>query len=93
MEIKPINLTISLDRERVKASSVSFLDELSKFIHWVNREQQKAEAIKDAVLKGADIPLHQMVVEFEKASIALNLLIQVRNKLVEAFQELNRMQV
>jgi flagellar hook-basal body complex protein FliE len=34
-----------------------------------------------------------MVVEFEKASIALNLLIQVRNKLVEAFQELNRMQV
>lgn len=93
MEIRPINLTIGPEREKIKASSVSFLDELSKFIHWVNREQQKAEAIKDAVLKGADIPLHQMVVEFEKASIALNLLIQVRNKLVEAFQELNRMQV
>jgi flagellar hook-basal body complex protein FliE len=93
MEIRPINLTISSKREKAKASSTSFLDELSKFIHWVNQEQQKAEAIKDAVLKGADIPLHQMVVEFEKASIALNLLIQVRNKLVEAFQELNRMQV
>jgi flagellar hook-basal body complex protein FliE len=93
MEIMPINLTISPEREKIKASSSSFLDELSKFIHWVNQEQQKAEAIKDAVLKGADIPLHQMVVEFEKASIALNLLIQVRNKLVEAFQELNRMQV
>ncbi|WP_299198823.1 flagellar hook-basal body complex protein FliE [Thermocrinis sp.] len=93
MEIRPINFTISSERERAKTSSPSFLDELSKFIHWVNREQQKAEAIKDAVLKGADIPLHQMVVEFEKASIALNLLIQVRNKLVEAFQELNRMQV
>lgn len=93
MEIRPINFTISSERERAKAGSPGFLDELSKFIHWVNREQQKAEAIKDAVLKGADIPLHQMVVEFEKASIALNLLIQVRNKLVEAFQELNRMQV
>jgi flagellar hook-basal body complex protein FliE len=93
MEIKPINLTISPEREKAKAGSLGFLDELSKFIHWVNQEQQKAEAIKDAVLKGADIPLHQMVVEFEKASIALNLLIQVRNKLVEAFQELNRMQV
>jgi flagellar hook-basal body complex protein FliE len=93
MEIRPIDLTISSEREKAKASSPSFLDELSKFIHWVNQEQQKAEAIKDAVLKGADIPLHQMVVEFEKASIALNLLIQVRNKLVEAFQELNRMQV
>ena len=93
MEIRPINLTISLEREKTKVSSPSFLNELSKFIHWVNQEQQKAEAIKDAVLKGADIPLHQMVVEFEKASIALNLLIQVRNKLVKAFQELNRMQV
>jgi flagellar hook-basal body complex protein FliE len=93
MEIRPINLTISSEREKAKASAHSFLDELGKFIHWVSREQQKAEAIKDAVLKGADIPLHQMVVEFEKASIALNLLIQVRNKLVEAFQELNRMQV
>jgi flagellar hook-basal body complex protein FliE len=93
MEIKPINLTISPEREKAKAGSPGFLDELSKFIHWVNQEQQKAEAIKDAVMKGADIPLHQMVAEFEKASIALNLLIQVRNKLVEAFQELNRMQV
>jgi flagellar hook-basal body complex protein FliE len=93
MEIKPINLTISPEKERVKAGSPGFLEELSKFIHWVNQEQQKAEAIKDAVMKGADIPLHQMVVEFEKAGIALNLLIQVRNKLVEAFQELNRMQV
>jgi flagellar hook-basal body complex protein FliE len=93
MEIRPINLTISLEREKTKVSSPSFLNELSKFIHWVNQEQQKAEAIKDAVLKGADIPLHQMVIEFEKASIALNLLIQIRNKLVEAFQELNRMQV
>lgn len=93
MEIRPINLTISPEREGAKAGSSGFLDELSKFIHWANQEQQKAEAIKDAVLKGADIPLHQMVVEFEKAGIALNLLIQVRNKLVEAFQELNRMQV
>jgi flagellar hook-basal body complex protein FliE len=93
MEIRPINLTIRPEREKAKAGSPGFLDELSKFIHWVNQEQQKAEAIKDAVLKGADIPLHQMVVEFEKAGIALNLLIQVRNKLVEAFQELNRMQV
>ncbi len=93
MEIRPINLTIGSEKEKAKAGSSGFLDELSKFIHWVNQEQQKAEAIKNAVLKGADIPLHQMVVEFEKASIALNLLIQVRNKLVEAFQELNRMQV
>ncbi len=93
MEIKPIYFTINPERGKAKANSPGFLEELSKFVQWVNQEQQKAEAIKDAVLKGADIPLHQMVVEFEKAGVALNLLIQVRNKLLEAFQELNRMQV
>jgi len=89
---KPMDVEL-LKRVKVSREGYLTVDELSKFIHWVNQEQQKAEAIKDAVLKGADIPLHQMVVEFEKAGIALNLLIQVRNKLVEASQELNRMQV
>lgn len=70
-----------------------FLKEFGKFVQWVDTEQRKSESIKEAVLKGAEIPLHQMVVEFEKAKTALDLLIQVRNKLLEAFQELNRMQV
>ena len=93
MEIRQIDGFLREKFDPKKAEGGDFLKELGKFLHWVNQEQQKAEAIKDAVLKGADIPLHQMVIEFEKASVALNLLIQVRNKLLEAYQELNRMQV
>lgn len=93
MEIRAID---GLLKEKIQPKDVKkgdFLKELSRFIHWVNEEQQKANAIREAVLKGAEIPLHQMVIEFEKASVALNLLIQVRNKLLEAYQEINRMQV
>jgi flagellar hook-basal body complex protein FliE len=93
MEIIGLNPLFDLQREKLKSKNSGFTEEFAKFLNWVNEEQKKAEAIKDAVLKGADIPLHQMIVEFEKASIALNLLIQIRNKLVEAFQEINRMQV
>jgi len=93
MEIIGLNPLFDLQREKLKSKNSGFTEEFGKFLNWVNEEQKKAEAIKDAVLKGADIPLHQMIVEFEKASIALNLLIQIRNKLVEAFQEINRMQV
>ena len=93
MEIREIDGLLRERLETKKGEGRDFLKELGKFVNWVNQEQQKAEAIKDAVLKGADIPLHQMVIEFEKASVALNLLIQVRNKLLEAYQELNRMQV
>jgi len=93
MEIGGVNPLFNPQGEKLKSKNSSLTEEFAKFLHWVNQEQEKAEAIKDAVLKGADIPLHQMIVEFEKAGVALNLLIQIRNKLVEAFQEINRMQV
>ncbi|WP_448583408.1 flagellar hook-basal body complex protein FliE [Thermocrinis sp.] len=93
MEIGGLNPLFNPQMEKLKGKNSGFTAEFQKFLHWVNEEQKKAEAIKDAVLKGADIPLHQMIVEFEKASIALNLLLQIRNKLIEAFQEINRMQV
>jgi len=74
MEIREIDGLLRERLETKKGEGGDFLKELGKFVNWVNQEQQKAEAIKDAVLKGADIPLHQMVIEFEKASVALNLL-------------------
>ncbi len=93
MEIREIGSILGEKNQIKEVRGGSFVQELKKFLHWVNQEQEKSEAIKEAVLKGAEIPLHQMVIEFEKASVALNLLIQVRNKLLEAYQELNRMQV
>jgi flagellar hook-basal body complex protein FliE len=94
MEIRALEGVLrALDKEKPQSKGGGFVEELKNFINWVNEEQEKAEGIKEAVLRGEDIPLHQMVIEFEKANVALNLLIQVRNKLVEAFQELNRMQV
>ncbi len=93
MEIRIIDGFLKEKLSLNKREKGDFLQELGEFVQWVNREQQRSEAIKEAVLKGAEIPLHQMVVEFEKAKTALNLLIQIRNKLIEAFQEINRMQV
>ncbi len=77
--------------ERVR--SEDFLDSLKEFVLWVNEEQQKSKELRKAVLRGEDIPLHRMIVEFEKAGVAYNLLLQVRNKLLEAYQELFRMQL
>ncbi len=93
MEIRSIDGFLKDKLSLNKRGKGDFLQELDEFVQWVNREQHKSEAIKEAVFKGAEIPLHQMVVEFEKAKTALNLLIQIRNKLIEAFQEINRMQV
>ncbi len=74
-------------------SEEDFTSALKEFLEWVNTQQQKSKEIKEAVLRGEDVPLHRMVIEFEKAGVALNLMIEVRNKLLEGFQELMRMQV
>ena len=44
-------------------------------------------------LMGDDIELHSAIIDAQKAEITLNLLLQIRNKLVEAYQEIMRMQI
>ncbi len=96
MEIEGIyskGLFRGLEKESRGSSAEDFLDSLKEFVNWVNEEQKKSERLREAVLRGEDIPLHKMVVEFEKAGVAYNLLLQVRNKLLEAYQEMFRMQL
>lgn len=97
MEIEGINYkafeNFLKERKKEVKSPEDFADALKEFVQWVNSQQEKAKNIKEAVLRGEDIPLHRMVIEFEKAGVALNLLIEVRNRLLEGFQELMRMQV
>ncbi len=69
------------------------VQDFKEFIEWVNEKQLRYKSIKERVLQGEDIPLHEIVIESEKAKVALNLLIEVRNKLLEAYRDLINMQV
>ncbi len=69
------------------------VEDFKNFILWVDEEQKKSAEIRKRALEGEDIPLHEIVLQAEKAKVALNLLIEVRNKLLEAFNELMKMQV
>ncbi len=97
MEIEGINSPLFEQFLKEKKKKIEnpedFTEVLKEFVQWVDAQQKKAKAVREAVLRGEDIPLHQMVIEFEKASLALNLLIEVRNRLLEGFQDLMRMQV
>ena len=97
MEISGINYKAfeSFVKEKGKElkSPEDFAQAVKEFLSWVNAQQQNAKGVKEAVLRGEDVPLHRMVIEFEKAGVALNLFIEVRNRLLEGYQELLRMQV
>ena len=45
------------------------------------------------MLTGKPVDLHQVMIAAEQAGLALQLTVQVRNKIIEAYQEISRMQV
>ena len=58
----------------------------------VDAKQQASQAITQKVLLGDSDQLHQSVIAMQEASVALSLMVEVRNKLVDSYQELMRMQ-
>jgi len=59
----------------------------------VQKSQQQADNLTVQYLAGAVDDLHQVAFAMEQAQLTLQLAVQVRNKLVDAYQEVMRMQV
>lgn len=74
-------------------STPSFGKVLNQFIDGVDATQKASELETRKVLMGQSDNLHQAMLASEESKIALQLLVEVRNKLVEGFQEVMRMQV
>lgn len=69
-----------------------FTRTLSDALKDVNRMQLQADAGAQAVARGETDNLQQVMLQTEEASLAFNMTVQFRNKAVEAYQEVMRMQ-
>lgn len=59
----------------------------------VNAAQINARDMQAAYMAGRNVELHDLQIALERASVAMQLTMQVRNKLLEAYQEIQRMQI
>lgn len=75
--------------------SPSFADLLLESVNRVNLLQHEADMVNNNLARGLiEVEdLHQVVLAGEKAELTLLLTVQIRNKVIEAYQELMRMQV
>ncbi len=73
--------------------NAGFGDVLNQFVSEVNDKQIASTQAVNDVLAGKDIPLHQAMIAMQEAGVAFQLMVEVRNKLLEGYQELMRMQV
>lgn len=66
---------------------------LGSFLDSVNALQLQADGMKQEFATGGNVELHDVMVAAEKASVGIELTMQIRNKMVDAYQEVMRMSV
>ncbi|HCL4438249.1 flagellar hook-basal body protein FliE [Clostridium botulinum] len=84
---------INKNEKTENTESVSFNEILKDKLDGVNAKQVKADNSTEAFIKGDEIDIHNVMLNAEEAKMSMELAVQVRNKLVEAYQELSRMQL
>ena len=70
-----------------------FADQLRQQLDQVARLQQEAEQGMTSVLTGQSDNLTEVLASARKAEVAFNLLMEMRNKLVDAYNELKQLRV
>lgn len=78
---------------KVNSKSSDFQNILKDSLDKLNEKQVEADNITNDFISGKNVEVHQMMLGMEEAKMSLQLAIQVRNKVVEAVQELTRMQL
>ena len=73
--------------------AASFGQVLKQSLAQVNALQQEADVAIQELATGGTTTLHDTMLAIQKAELSFKLMMQVRNKIVEAYQEVLRMQV
>ncbi|MER2077047.1 flagellar hook-basal body complex protein FliE [Psychrobacillus psychrotolerans] len=89
-QINPVSSTAKLSPSEAQAD---FGDFLKTAIQSVNENQKASDVATEKLINGGDIELHDVMIASQKASITLNTTLEIRNKVVEAYQEIMRMSV
>jgi flagellar hook-basal body complex protein FliE len=82
--------------ETVKSGAekgVSFKNIFKQVMNDVNSLQKESEDLTTKLVLGQIEDIHQVTIAAEKASLALQLTVEIRNKILDAYQEIMRMQI
>lgn len=74
-------------------SGISFSDTLQHAIDQVDSSQKAADSQVEAFVAGEQENLHEVMIAMNEAKLSFQLMTEVRNRMLETYQELMRMQV
>lgn len=93
--IQRATLSPAVQQQTIKPAEAqrAFSQFLKEAIQEVNKRQIQSDQLTMKLARGENVDLHNVMIASQKASVSLQLAIEVRNKVVEAYQEVMRMQV
>lgn len=71
----------------------TFGEMLGSALDDVNASQLHADRVTEQFAAGAPMDIHQVMIAMQEANVSLDLTVQVRNKLLDAYQEIMRTNV
>lgn len=104
MSVNPVGMNSALNRlaatdnalgkgEGAGKTAEGMSEMLNGAIDALDESQKAADQGVADLVAGEPVELHQVMLEVEQSIIKMNLALQVRNKVIEAYQEIQRMQV
>lgn len=102
MELNRIGLRSPLDPTEGKSpkrqlgvedQQNTFADMVKKAINDVDSAQKTSDKQIDDIVAGRSENIHEAMISLQKASISFQLMLEIRNKAIETYQELSRMQM
>jgi flagellar hook-basal body complex protein FliE len=77
----------------LKEANTSFDETLTQAVRDVNSLQGEASNAVQRMVRGEETDIHNVMIAVEKAKTSFDLLMEIRNKTIETYREIMRMQV
>lgn len=87
------SLTLDSGPAATQEPGSSFADTLKKAVSDANQLQKKSDSAMQNLATGRTDNVAEVMIASEKADIALRVMVQVRNKIIDAYNEVMKMQV
>lgn len=93
-QIEPANQTRNIkNASPVEQTASDFGKAFGDGLNSVNNSQIEMENAVETMASGGDISAHEVMIAAEKASLSMNMAIQMRNKIIAAYNEINNVRI
>ncbi len=89
----PPSLSLQGPATAAPTGQAPFKNVLLEALDQVNSMQQQADAAVEQLVTGGDVNPAEVLTTLQKADMSFKLMLQIRNKLVQAYQEVNNIRI